>query len=394
MARPYSPGTGQFSIPGQGTQLTADKFVIFSTRRPLPSFYCKRMLAMLPSFRDLRYLVAYTLPLTAALGLWWGGPWVWLTLGYTFGLVPLLEWLRPPAPAVPGVAAATEARRHVFFDGLLYLNVPLQYGLLAYFLYSLQTRHFSAFETTGAVIAVGICCGALGINVAHELGHRSRGWEQRLAQALLLSSWYPHFFIEHNRGHHRHVATPHDPVTARLHEGFWRFLPRAVGGELRSAWALEAERLHRLGQPWWRPGNQLLQFGAVQLLLAGAVGAGFGGAGLLAWLAAAAVGYVLFQLVNYVEHYGLLRRQVAAGTYERVQPHHSWNSEHALGRILLYELTRHSDHHYQAARPYHALRHQPASPQMPTGYPGMMLLATMPLLWFRVMNRRVPAQVI
>ena len=103
------------------------------------------------------------------------------------------------------------------------------------------------------------------------------------------------------------------------------------------------------------------------------------------------MGYVLFQLVNYVEHYGLLRRQTAPGLYERVQPHHSWNSEYPLGRILLYELTRHSYHHYQAARPYHTLRHQPASPQMPTGYPGMMLLAIVPPLWFRVMNERVPA---
>ena len=349
---------------------------------------------MLISFRNLRYLLAYTLPLTAALGLWLGGPWTWLTLFYAFGLVPLLEWMRPPRPAVPGLAAATETKRHTFFDGLLYLNVPLQFGLLGYFLYSLATRGFSAAETAGVLLSVGICCGALGINVAHELGHRARSWEQRLAQALLLSTWYTHFFIEHNRGHHRHVATPLDPVTARLHEGFWRFLPRAVLGEYRSAWALEAERLRRLGQPWWSAGNQMLQFQVVQLGLAGAVLAGFGAAGLLAWLGAAAVGYVLFQLVNYVEHYGLLRRQTAPGTYERVQPHHSWNSEHALGRILLYELTRHSDHHYQAARPYQTLRFQPTSPQMPTGYPGMMLLATVPPLWFRVMNKRVPTQVI
>ena len=350
------------------------------------------MPAMSISFRDLRYLVAYTLPLTAVIGLRWGGAATWLTLAYAFGLVPLLEWLRAPAPPTPNAPAATEARRHAFFDGLLYLNVPLQYALLAYFLHTLATRGFSGAETAGAVCGVGICCGALGINVAHELGHRAHGWEQRMAQALLLSTWYPHFFIEHNRGHHRHVATPADPVTARLHEAFWRFLPRAVLGEYRSAWALEAERLRRLGQPWWNPGNQMLQFQAVQLGLAALVWAWVGPAGLLAWLGAAAVGYALFQLVNYVEHYGLLRRQTAPGTYERVQPHHSWNSEHALGRILLYELTRHSDHHYLASRPYHTLRHQPAAPQMPTGYPGMMLLATVPPLWFRVMNPRVPTQ--
>ncbi|WP_035568113.1 alkane 1-monooxygenase [Hymenobacter sp. IS2118] len=343
------------------------------------------------SLQDLRYLVAYSLPLTAALGLWWGGAATWLTVLYTFGLVPILELARPPAPAAANIAAATERKRHAFFDGLLYLNVPLQYGLLAYFLHVLATSNFSAVETAGAIFSVGICCGALGINVAHELGHRSRDWEQRLAQALLLSTWYAHFFIEHNRGHHRHVATPHDPVTARLHEPFWRFLPRAVAGEYRSAWVLEADRLRRQGQPWWSAQNQMLQFQGAQLGLAGLVLAWVGSAGLLAWLGTAAVGYLLFQLVNYVEHYGLLRRQTAPGVYERVQPHHSWNSEHALGRILLYELTRHSDHHYLASRPYHTLRHQPAAPAMPTGYPGMMLLATVPPLWFHVMNRRVPA---
>ena len=343
------------------------------------------------SLRDLRYLMAYTLPLTAAWGLWLGGAATWLTVGYTFGLVPLLELARSPAPGTPGVAAASEAKRHGFFDALLYLNVPLQFALLAYFLHAMTHRGYAAAEAAGAIFSVGICCGTLGINVAHELGHRAHAWEQRLAQALLLSTWYTHFFIEHNRGHHRHVATPHDPVTARLHEAFWRFLPRAVLGEYRSAWALEAERLHRLGRPWWAGANQMLQFLAVQLVLAALVVAWAGPSGLLAWLGAAAVGYVLFQLVNYVEHYGLLRRQTAPGTYERVQPHHSWNSEHAMGRILLYELTRHSDHHYLASRPYHTLRYQPAAPAMPTGYPGMMLLATLPPLWFRVMNKRVPA---
>ncbi|UYZ61485.1 alkane 1-monooxygenase [Hymenobacter weizhouensis] len=338
---------------------------------------------------DLRYLGAYTVPVSTALGLMLGGAWAWLTPLYVFGLIPLLELRRPTESSE---ASPDDSRRkQQFFNWLLYLNVPIQYGLLGLFLYTIIRQPHTAAEVAGFIFSFGICCGALGINVAHELGHRSRPGEQRLAQALLLSTLYLHFFIEHNRGHHRHVATPLDPATARLHEPFWRFLPRAVVGEYRSAWHLEHERLDRQQLPALSWHNQMLQFQVYQGLLALVIGLAFGLAGLGAWVAAATVGVLLFQLVNYVEHYGLLRNRTASGLYERVQPHHSWNSEHALGRILLYELTRHSDHHFQASRPYQILRFQPRSPQMPTGYPGMMLLATVPPLWFKVMNPRVPA---
>ncbi|RFP63935.1 alkane 1-monooxygenase [Hymenobacter lapidiphilus] len=335
---------------------------------------------------DLRYLSAYLVPACVAVGLVWRGPWAWLTPLFVFGLVPLLELAWPPRNVVSNEPATAGAAHHPFFDWLLYLCVPLHVGLLVWYLVVLTQVPLTGAETTGLVLSMGICGGSLGINVAHELGHRSRGYEQRLAQVLLGSALYLHFFIEHNRGHHRHVATPLDPATSRFNEPFWQFLPRALGGEFRSAWHLEAERLRRLEVPAWSGQNQLLRFMAVQLGAVAIVTLVFGWIGLLAWAGAA-----LFQLVNYVEHYGLLRQRTAGGGYERVQPQHSWNSEHAVGRILLYELTRHSDHHYLASRPYHTLRHQPASPQMPTGYPGMMLLAAVPPLWFKVMNRRVPA---
>ncbi|SDX75156.1 alkane 1-monooxygenase [Hymenobacter psychrophilus] len=340
---------------------------------------------------DLRYLSAYLVPACVAAGLIWRGPWAWLTPLFVFGLVPLLELAWPPRNIVSNAPATAGVPHHPFFDWLLYLCVPLHVGLLVWYLAVVTGVPLTGAETLGLVLSMGICGGSLGINVAHELGHRSRSYEQRLAQVLLGSALYLHFFIEHNRGHHRHVATPLDPATSRFNEPFWLFLPRALGGEFRSAWHLEAERLRRLEVPAWSMQNQLLRFMAVQLAAVAVAGLIFGPLGLLAWAGAALVGAVLFQLVNYVEHYGLLRQRTAGGGYERVQPHHSWNSEHAVGRILLYELTRHSDHHYLASRPYHTLRHQPASPQMPTGYPGMMLLAAVPPLWFKVMNRRVPA---
>ncbi|TGE17553.1 alkane 1-monooxygenase [Hymenobacter elongatus] len=342
-------------------------------------------------FHDLRYILAYLVPACAAAGLALRGPWAWLTPAFVFGLVPLLELWSAAHRAGPGAPATAGRAHHLFFDTLLYGNVPLHLSLVGGLMWVTTHTALTHWETAGLVFSLGICCGALGINVAHELGHRPRRYEQLLAQTLLLSTLYLHFFIEHNRGHHRHVATPHDPATARLHEPFWHFLPRAVWGEYRSAWQLEHERLRRQQRPAVSWANQMLQFQLAQGALVLAVGLVAGPTALLAWLGAAAIGVLLFQLVNYVEHYGLLRqRNATTGVYERVQPQHSWNSEHALGRILLYELTRHSDHHYLASRPYHTLRYQPASPQMPTGYPGMMLLATLPPLWFRTMNPRLP----
>lgn len=342
---------------------------------------------MLP-LRDLRYLLAYLVPACAAAGLLWRGPWAWLTPAFVFGLVPLLEELVLPRPRpVSAPEAAGPPRYAGLFDGLLYLNVPLQYGLLGWFLLTVHRGGLSVAETLGLIASQGICCGVLGINVAHELGHRASRRAQGLAQVLLLSSLYLHFFIEHNRGHHRHVATPLDPATARRGENLYPFVLRSMAGGWRSAWQLEAQRRRQSGRPVWHPWhNQMLRFQLLQLLVLAGMALLLSTRVAAAFAAAALLGGALLEAVNYVEHYGLLRREVRPGVYERVQPRHSWNAEQPLGRILLYELTRHSDHHYLASRPYQALRYQPDSPQMPAGYPAMLLLAALPPLWHRVMN--------
>ncbi|GAA4372572.1 alkane 1-monooxygenase [Hymenobacter koreensis] len=343
--------------------------------------------------RELRYLLAYLVPLSMAAGLAWRGPWSWLTPAFVFGLVPVLEEVllpRPrPEPQVPAVTHSS-ARLNRFFDALLYLNVPLLYGLLGWYLITVARVPLTTHELVGLTLAQGICCGAMGINVAHELGHRPGRLPQVLAQLLLLASLYLHFFIEHNRGHHRHVATPHDPATARRGEALYAFILRSMGGGWWSAWQLEAARLRKLGHVQWHPWhNQMLRFQLLQVLALLTVGALLGIKAALAYLAVGILGGTLLEIINYVEHYGLLRREVRPGVYERVQPHHSWNAEQPLGRVLLYELTRHSDHHYLASRPFQQLRYQPSGPQMPAGYPAMMLLATLPPLWFRVMHARL-----
>ena len=111
-------------------------------------------------------------------------------------------------------------------------------------------------------------------------------------------------------------------------------------------------------------------------------------------IAAGVVSFLFLETVNYIEHYGLLRLKNASGRYERVQKIHSWNSNHVVGRIILYELTRHSDHHYKSSKKYQVLESHEESPILPYGYPTSMVLAMIPPLWFRIMNKRVPSNMI
>jgi alkane 1-monooxygenase len=197
-----------------------------------------------------------------------------------------------------------------------------------------------------------------------------------------------HFFIEHNRGHHKNVSTDEDPASSRYGETVYSFYFRTISGSWLSAWHLEAERLKKANQGFWTWHNEMLRFQIIQIAFVAAIYAVFGTQTMLFFLASAAIGCLLLETVNYIEHYGL-RRQKNGNRYERTLPIHSWNSNHPIGRLVLLELSRHSDHHYIANRKYQLLRHFDDSPQMPTGYPGMMLLALCPPLWFRVMHKKI-----
>jgi len=231
----------------------------------------------------------------------------------------------------------------------------------------------------------------IAINTAHELGHKRASLERWLSRVALASSGYGHFFIEHNRGHHVRVATPADPASSRLGESFWQFLPRTVSGSLRSSWGLELERLSRSSRgPWtWR--NEVLSAWAMTVALFAVLALAFGPVVLPYLLIQAVVGFSLLEVVNYLEHYGLLRQKRADGRYERCSPEHSWNSNNVASNVLLYHLQRHSDHHANPLRRYQALRHFDEAPQLPTGYAGMIVLAYIPPLWRRVMDPRLLA---
>lgn len=337
-------------------------------------------------WRDLKYLIAYILPGSAFVALYAQGAWSFSTVVVAFVCVPVLEQLLPQSVANLSEEEESLQSARTFFDLLLYLNVPILYAMLYDYFNLMAQGGLATYELVGLTLSVGITVGAIGINVGHELGHRARRGDQLLAQALLLPALYQHFTIEHNRGHHKNVATDLDPASARRGQTTYAFWWQSVTGGYGNAWALERERLERAGRPVLSWNNQMIRFTLMQVLWLAALGRLFGWS-ILPWaIAVAVIGFLLLETVNYIEHYGLRRRLLPSGIYEIVQPHHSWNSDHELGRIMLYELTRHSDHHYKANRKYQILRHFDQSPQLPFGYPASILLALAPPLWFRLMH--------
>jgi len=278
-----------------------------------------------------------------------------------------------------------------YYRALVVAFVPIQFFVTIWGAWIVGTQSLAWYEYLGVTMGVGLLNG-VAIVVAHELGHKDVAWERQLAKLTLAPVAYGHFFVEHNRGHHVRVATPEDPASSRLGESFWAFLPRTVWGSLTSAWMLEKTRLERGGHGVWNWRNENLQAWAMTAALFGALTAWLGWIVLPFLIVQAAYGASLLEVVNYIEHYGLLRQKdPATGRYVRCSPEHSWNSNHVVTNLFLYQLQRHSDHHANPMRRYQALRHFDESPQLPSGYASMLLLAYFPPLWRAVMDRRVVA---
>lgn len=339
--------------------------------------------------KDLKYLWSYLVPISAFLAIYNGGYLSPLTFVIAFVMLPLFELFTKGNTDNFSKEEEKKRRKNKYFDYLIYLNVPMQWGVLAFFLYRVAYTPLTNLEFVGMVLSVGICCGVLGINVAHELGHRRKKSEQLMSKILLLSSLYMHFFIEHNRGHHRNVSTDLDPASSRKNEPVYLFYIRSIVGSYIHAWKLENDRLRKGGKSVFSLDNEMIWYHLWEIGLVTAIFVFLGFKAGIAFLTVSLGGYLLLESVNYIEHYGLRRKELAPGRYEKTMPWHSWNSNHTLGRILLYDLTRHSDHHYLASRKYQVLRHMDDAPQLPTGYPGAILLALIPPLWFKVMNKRV-----
>ncbi len=229
----------------------------------------------------------------------------------------------------------------------------------------------------------------IAINTGHELSHKHDRLDRILSMVALAPTGYTHFAVEHPYGHHKRVATPEDPASSRMGESFWKFLPRTVIGGFKSAYDIEKRRLERKGKSFWCLENELLQGWAMSAGVFAAAAVVGGRRSIPFLVGQAAYGASLLEVINYVEHYGLKRRQDENGKYERTQPEHSWNSNQVVTNLFLYQLQRHSDHHAHPTRSFQALRHFEDAPQLPSGYASMLLPAYIPSWWYKIMDERV-----
>ncbi len=339
------------------------------------------------------WLVSLLLPMLplASLLAWDAGggeAWFWLTPLVVYGLVPLLDLALGEDPNNPPEALVPVLEQDPWYRWLTWLAVPAVWVTVAALAWVAARGGLGLAGWLGLAVSAGWTSGA-GINAAHELGHKKGELEHWLARFALAPAGYGHFVVEHVRGHHRDVATPEDPASARCGESYYGFMRREIPGAFRRAWRLERERLAGLGRGALDPRNENLQGWALSIVFWGGLLLALGPALLPFMLLQAVFAYSLLSAANYVEHYGLLRARLPDGRYERTAPRHSWNSNHVVSNLLLYQLQRHSDHHAWPARRYQSLRHFDEAPQLPTGYFGMFLVALVPPLWRRLMDPRV-----
>ena len=344
--------------------------------------------------RDLKYLAAFSIPLVALFGIFLKGYWSFATPFYAFVLLPVFELILPIDNTNLDEIQTKNKLKNKLFDWMLFFNLPIVYGILVYGLRTVTSSSLQTHELVGLIFSVGIVLGVNGINVGHELGHRQKSNQRFIGKALLLPSLYMHFFIEHNYGHHRHAATKEDPATARYNQSVYSFWFTSTIRQYFNAWKIQKRLRENNRYGFFSFKNDMFWYLLIEVFYLLSIYIFFGIFGLLFSVLVAVVGFTLLETVNYIEHYGLLRLKNSSGRYERVKEIHSWNSNHVIGRIVLYELTRHSDHHYKASKKYQVLDCHEESPQMPFGYPTSMVISLIPPLWFRIMNNRIPVEMI
>jgi alkane 1-monooxygenase len=335
------------------------------------------------------FLLPYVVPIAMVVGVATGQLWIFRGVGWIWIAVVALDLMIPLR-----VSDFSNPHSHLSRSPLWRLAIrgwmPVQLAVIGGGLFVTTWETATARELLLVTMSIGIANGMLCIPVAHELMHGRGRFDRAAADVLMLSVSYPHFCIEHVEGHHRRVATAADPATARLGESFYDFYRRTLAGSVQSAWRIERARLGRRKLPAWGPANRMLRYAWFLAAIYFLIALGFGWSGVVFFGVQSIIAFSTLEMINYVEHYGLVRREVAPGRFEPVREWHSWDSAHRVSNWMLFNLGRHADHHCHPHRRYVDLRGQREAPQLPTGYFGMFLLPLCPPLWRRVMDARVP----
>lgn len=304
------------------------------------------------------------------------------------GVIPLIDKIVGADAENHPEEAIKELENDPYYMRIVKAYIPAQYLATLIGAYAASRKGTPLIDQIVLGMSVGAVNG-IALNTAHELSHKSEKIYHYLSHLALLPTGYIHFRVEHPYGHHRRVATPEDPASSQLGESFWQFWPRTVVGSFKSAIEIEARRLERKGKTFWSLENELLQGWAMSAGFHATMVALFGRRVLPYLVTQAVYGFTLFEVINYLEHYGLKREQLPNGKYVRTQPEHSWNSNSMVTNLFLYQLQRHSDHHAYPTRAFQALRHFEDVPQLPAGYASLLLPAVIPQWWFKLMDQRV-----
>ncbi len=341
------------------------------------------------------WILSVVYPIQPLLFLWFhaqSGNIGWLILPFVlnYGIAPLLDWVIGEDHNNPPEEIIMQLECDPYYRRLTWIIVPLHFVTLITAAAYATTEPLSLSEFLLVAAFSGIIAG-LAINTGHELGHKNSPFEKLLARIVLAVPAYGHFTIEHNRGHHKTVSTFEDPASSRMGESIYKFALREIPGSFAGAWAIEKQRLNSRGKPSWHYSNPILQSYSITLLLAIIFFLSVGWKIIPFLLIHTAAAYWQLTSANYIEHYGLLRHKGDDGKLERCSPHHSWNSNHIFSNLVLFHLERHSDHHTHPLRRYQSLRHFENLPRLPNGYFGMYVLAYLPWLWFKLMDKRLMA---
>jgi len=317
------------------------------------------------------------------------GEWLWFTVLFLYGILPLVDVIFGTDDANPDDELVEQLKDDRYYVHIMYAATVMHWLSLIAVAYVVSQYEWSWIHILGGSLSAGILNG-VGLVAGHEMGHKVKDRMQvTCAKIILACSGYGHFFIEHNKGHHRDVATPEDPASSKFGESIYKFVKREIPGAFRRAWELEATRLKRSGKSEWSLSNEIIQ-PALLTITAYSLMLAFLGPVMIPFLVISCV-FAWWQLTcaNYVEHYGLLRKKNENGRYDRRKPEHSRNSNHKASNLILLHLQRHSDHHANPSRPYQVLRDYPDVPSLPSGYPWMFVVAMIPPLWYSIMDPKV-----